>query len=105
MRVWLALHFAVLTLLAVLALCHLHEEHTDSVINIPVSDPHAPHGVWRKHFVWKARWIKEWRQEKVWKAFWKKVWGPVEIKEWVPIPKPPHGWEAKQERNVADQFH
>lgn len=67
------------------------------MIKIPIGDPHAPHGVWRKQVVWKARWIKEWRQEKVWKPLWKKVWGPVEIKEWVPIPKPPPGWESKYE--------
>jgi hypothetical protein len=27
---------------------------------------------------------------------WKKVWGPVEIQEWIPIPKPPLGWESKK---------
>jgi hypothetical protein len=52
--------------------------------------------MWRKHVVWKARWIKEWRQEKVWKPVWKKVWGPVEIQEWIPIPKPHPGWESKK---------
>ena len=67
-----------------------------SVIHLPAGGPQAPHGVWRKQVVWKARWIKEWRQEKVWKPLWKKVWGPVEIQEWIPIPKPPPGWEPKK---------
>ncbi|KDR21721.1 uncharacterized protein LOC110827695 [Zootermopsis nevadensis] len=88
---------SVMVLMALVALGCCHIQNTDSVINIPVGDPHAPHGVWRKQVVWKARWIKEWRQEKVWKPLWKKVWGPVEIQEWVPIPKPPPGWESKHE--------
>jgi len=77
--------------------CILCYEFDDfSVIHLPAGDPQASQGVWRKQVVWKARWIKEWRQEKVWKPVWKKVWGPVEIKEWVPIPKPPPGWESKK---------
>lgn len=67
------------------------------MISIPVGDPQGPYGVWKTRTIWKARWLKEWRQEKVWKPLWKKVWGPVEIKEWVPIPKPPSGWEPNHE--------
>ncbi|KAJ9575584.1 hypothetical protein L9F63_007518, partial [Diploptera punctata] len=59
------------------------------VIDITIDETKHPQGLWKKHTVWKARWIKEWKQEKVWKPFWKKVWGPVEIREWVPIPNPP----------------
>ncbi|XP_033606838.1 uncharacterized protein LOC117282217 [Cryptotermes secundus] len=88
---------SVMALVALVALCCCHLHNTDNVINIPVGDPHGPHGVWRTRTVWKARWLKEWRQEKVWKPLWKKVWGPVEIKEWVPIPKPPPGWESEHE--------
>lgn len=43
--------------------------------------------------IWQARWIKEWKTAKVVKPVWKKIWSPVEIREWVPIPKPPPDWK------------
>lgn len=49
-------------------------------------------GIWKKKTIWKARWVKEWKTAKVVKPVWKKVWSPVEIREWVPIPKPPPNW-------------
>jgi Domain of unknown function (DUF4816) len=49
-------------------------------------------GVWKKKFVWKPRWVKSWKEKKVYVSVWKKVWGPVEVNEWIPLPKPPPGW-------------
>ncbi|XP_061729704.1 uncharacterized protein LOC133534552 [Cydia pomonella] len=56
--------------------------------------PHDPtfHGFWKKKFVWRPRWVKTWQEKKVYVAVWKRMWGPVEVKEWVPVPKPPPGW-------------
>lgn len=50
--------------------------------------PETP-GIWRKKLIWKARWVKEWRSEKKWHPVWRKVWSPVEIREWLPLPRPP----------------
>lgn len=50
--------------------------------------PETP-GIWRKKLIWKARWVKEWRSEKKWHPVWRKIWSPVEIREWLPLPRPP----------------
>lgn len=44
-------------------------------------------GFWKKHVEWKARWVKEWHEKRIWIPFWRKIWGPIEINEWVPLPK------------------
>ncbi|XP_041987358.1 uncharacterized protein LOC121739099 [Aricia agestis] len=49
-------------------------------------------GFWKKRFVWRPRWVKTWQEKKIYVAVWKKMWGPAELKEWVPVPKPPPGW-------------
>ena len=49
-------------------------------------------GIWKKKFIWKPRWVKTWQEKKIYVAVWKRMWGPAEVKEWVPIPKPPPGW-------------
>lgn len=66
---------------------HVHHAHRDVV----VATPHAS-GFWKKSYVWKPRWVKSWQEKKVYVAVWKHVWGPVQVSEWVPIPKPPPGW-------------
>ncbi|KAL0279712.1 UNVERIFIED_CONTAM: hypothetical protein PYX00_001210 [Menopon gallinae] len=50
--------------------------------------------MWKKKMLWKPRWIKEWKSSNVLKPVWRKFWGPVIIREWVPIPKPPPQWDA-----------
>ncbi|XP_063369635.1 uncharacterized protein LOC134657960 [Cydia amplana] len=62
-----------------------------SVHHHPHHDP-TFHGFWKKKFVWRSRWVKTWQEKKVYVAVWKRMWGPVEVKEWVPVPKPPPGW-------------
>ncbi|XP_026500858.1 uncharacterized protein LOC113404230 [Vanessa tameamea] len=49
-------------------------------------------GFWKKKFIWRPRWVKTWQEKKVYVAVWKRMWGPAEVKEWVPVPKPPPGW-------------
>lgn len=63
------------------SLHHHHEVH----------DP-THHGFWKKKFAWRPRWVKTWQEKKVYVAVWKRMWGPVEVNEWVPLPKPPPGW-------------
>ncbi|XP_065076949.1 histidine-rich protein PFHRP-II-like isoform X3 [Ochlerotatus camptorhynchus] len=67
---------------------HLHHSHHDVV----VATPHAS-GFWKKSFNWKPRWVKSWHEKKIYVPVWKHVWGPVQTTEWVPIPKPPPGWQ------------
>ncbi|KAI8430950.1 hypothetical protein MSG28_001060 [Choristoneura fumiferana] len=50
------------------------------------------HGFWKKKFAWRPRWVKTWQEKKVYVAVWKRMWGPLEVNEWVPLPKPPPGW-------------
>ncbi|XP_055541251.1 knob-associated histidine-rich protein-like isoform X2 [Wyeomyia smithii] len=66
---------------------HLHHAHHDVVVSTPQAS-----GFWKKSFVWKPRWVKSWQGKKIYVAVWKHVWGPVQVSEWVPIPKPPPGW-------------
>ncbi|KAI8430952.1 hypothetical protein MSG28_001061 [Choristoneura fumiferana] len=47
---------------------------------------------WKKKFAWRPRWVKTWQEKKVYVAVWKRMWGPLEVNEWVPLPKPPPGW-------------
>ncbi|OWR46808.1 uncharacterized protein LOC133318698 [Danaus plexippus] len=49
-------------------------------------------GFWKKKFIWRPRWVKTWQEKKIYIAVWKRMWGPAEIKEWVPVAKPPPGW-------------
>lgn len=56
--------------------------------------PEAVSGMWKKKMLWKPRWIKEWKSSNVLKPIWRKFWGPVIIREWVPIPKPPPQWQT-----------
>ncbi|KAI5647044.1 hypothetical protein NE865_01299 [Phthorimaea operculella] len=49
-------------------------------------------GFWKKKFAWQPRWVKTWQEKKVYVAVWKRMWGPVVVKEWVPVPRPPPGW-------------
>lgn len=48
--------------------------------------------------------MKSWAPKTVYVAHWKKVWGPVQLKEWVPIPKPPPGW-VKPHANHVHHHH
>ncbi|CAH2034589.1 unnamed protein product, partial [Iphiclides podalirius] len=57
----------------------------------PIEDPKYL-GFWKKKFVLRPRWVKTWQEKKIYVAVWKHMWGPVEVKEWVPIPRPPPGW-------------
>ncbi|XP_053673681.1 uncharacterized protein LOC128723941 [Anopheles nili] len=66
-----------------------HDVHHDHVV---VSAAPQPTGFWKKKLVWKPRWVKSWQEKKVYVGVWKRVWGPVQVNEWVPIPKPPPGW-------------
>ncbi|XP_029715034.1 histidine-rich glycoprotein-like [Aedes albopictus] len=67
---------------------HLHHSHHDVV----VATPHAS-GFWKKSFIWKPRWVKSWHEKKIYVPVWKHVWGPVQMSEWVPIPRPPPNWQ------------
>ncbi|KAJ2954269.1 hypothetical protein O0L34_g2520 [Tuta absoluta] len=49
-------------------------------------------GFWKKKFAWQPRWVKTWQEKKVYVAVWKRMWGPMVVKEWVPVPRPPPGW-------------
>lgn len=60
-----------------------------SVSHVHSDIPFHSNGFWKKNWSWKGRWIKSWSARKVWVPTWKRVWGPIEIKEWVPLP-PPH---------------
>ncbi|XP_073960195.1 uncharacterized protein isoform X2 [Choristoneura fumiferana] len=63
------------------SLHHHHEVHDST-----------HHGFWKKKFAWRPRWVKTWQEKKVYVAVWKRMWGPLEVNEWVPLPKPPPGW-------------
>lgn len=52
----------------------------------------ADKGFWRKKVIWKPRMVKDWEERRYVVGIWKKVWGPVEVKEWVPFPKPLPSW-------------
>uniref|UniRef100_A0A9I2Z1T0 Uncharacterized protein n=1 Tax=Anopheles arabiensis TaxID=7173 RepID=A0A9I2Z1T0_ANOAR len=67
----------------------VHHVHHDHVV---VTATPQPTGFWKKKFIWKPRWVKSWQEKKVYVGVWKRVWGPVQVTEWVPIPKPPPGW-------------
>lgn len=57
-------------------------------------------GFWQTKLIWKPRWIKSWQEKKIYVAHWKKVWGPIQVKEWVPLPIPPPGWTKPHEKHV-----
>ncbi|XP_044270015.1 uncharacterized protein LOC123014804 [Tribolium madens] len=64
--------------------------HRESVVR--VREEAGPGGVWQTKTQWKAHWVKHWETRKIWIPIWRKVWGPVEVKEWIPLPKPPPSW-------------
>ncbi|GLV33852.1 uncharacterized protein CBL_11264 [Carabus blaptoides fortunei] len=51
-------------------------------------------GIWKKRIEWKASWVKEWEERKVIIPVWRKVWGPIEINEWLPLPKVHKTWKS-----------
>ncbi|XP_026317881.1 uncharacterized protein LOC113228726 isoform X2 [Hyposmocoma kahamanoa] len=86
----------------------------DPVIERSSHDHHHGHmdptfkGFWTKKIVWRPRWVKTWQEKKVYIAVWKRMWGPVVVKEWVPVPKPPPGWvkhDSRAPSYVVKKFH
>lgn len=63
-----------------------------SIVHLQSQTPLNNNGFWTKKVIWKPRWVKTWQEKRVYVAVWKKVWGPSEIRDWVPLPKPPPGW-------------
>uniref|UniRef100_A0A1B0CYN7 Uncharacterized protein n=1 Tax=Phlebotomus papatasi TaxID=29031 RepID=A0A1B0CYN7_PHLPP len=81
----------ILFLWFLLAFIGISSEAVSNVVHIHAREPWRE-GFWRKKIIWKPRWVKTWQTRKVYVAVWKRVWGPIELKEYVPLPKPPPGW-------------
>jgi len=53
-------------------------------------------GAWRKKLFWKPRWVQEVKADKKFRLVWRKVWAPVEIREWIPVSRPPPIFEKPE---------
>ncbi|CAD7076599.1 unnamed protein product [Hermetia illucens] len=77
--------------IVVLLICGVSAASVSRVVHIDANTG-ADKGFWRKKVIWKPRMVKDWEERRYVVGIWKKVWGPVEVKEWVPFPKPLPSW-------------
>ncbi|GJQ65678.1 hypothetical protein Trydic_g15938, partial [Trypoxylus dichotomus] len=56
-----------------------------------VDEASSSAGYWETKTKWKAYWVKSWIPRLIYVPVWKKIWGPINIKQWVPLPRPPPG--------------